>query len=102
MDHQKAISILRDCWEQLVTSGMLESDAPVTDETVILGEDSILDAPRFVALMALLEQALIKQFHNTDFVLVIRDIHDVNKGRDVLILSTLAEYIVIVAAAQSN
>ncbi len=102
MDNQKAMFILHNCWQQLLASGMVENDMPFTEQTVILGEDSILDAPRFVALMSLLEQALIKEFDSTDFVLVIRDIHDVNKGRDVLIISTLAEYIITIASSQSN
>ncbi len=102
MDHQKAMSILHDCWEQLLASGMYESDTPINEQTVILGEDSVLDAPRFVALMSLLEQALIKEFDSADFVLVIRDIHDVNKGQDVLILKTVADYITTIAARKSE
>lgn len=94
--------MLNECWDKLSASGMFVTETMPNEHTILLGEGSLFDPPRFIAFMSILEEKLIREFSNPEFVLVIRDIHDFNNGNPVLTLATTAAFLVALADSQSS
>ena len=86
------MQLIKDTFESMQRSGMLEGEVVVTPEMVILGSGSLLDSLGFVTFISDLEER-VSEAANADIFLVLTELHDFNADQNVLSAIALAKYI---------
>ena len=96
LSYARALQLIQETVAGLRRSGMVETTAPVTAETVLMGAGSPLDSIAFVTFVTELEERLSRET-NQELYLVLKDIHDFNGDAEVLPADTVARYLVKLA-----
>jgi hypothetical protein len=91
MEVEKAIQLIKESFESLSRSGLLEQDVDVKADTVLLGSGSVLDSMGFVTFVTDLEDRLTRET-GEDIFLVLNEIHEFSVDSAYLSVNILACY----------
>jgi acyl carrier protein len=92
MKKEALLEICQESFNSLWQSEMISEKADVNEDTVIIGDDSILDSIAFITLFSEIEDR-IDEKTGKEISLVLSEIHDFNKNRNMLTLGILADFI---------
>ncbi len=92
MTHEQALSVMQEVFNSMKTSGMFDEKSSLDADTVILGVASSFDSLGFVTFISDLEER-ISEAVGDEVYLILTDIHEFNKDKNILSASTLAAFI---------
>lgn len=93
MTEKRALELIIKSFETLKERGMLQRDAVLNNETILLGLGSPLESIGFVTFVTELEDRLIKETKK-DLYLVLNEINEFNVNKPQLSVDALTKYIV--------
>lgn len=89
---EEILLIIRETFESLQRSGIIESGTEVNSDTVILGNTSILDSIAFITFITELEDRLSQQYSENIYI-VLNEITEFNINNPYLTNKILANYL---------
>lgn len=92
MTREQALSVMREVFNSMKTSGIFDENSNLDSDTVILGVGSNFDSLGFVTFISDLEERVSDLVEN-EIYLILTDIHEFNADHAYLSAGTLAQYI---------
>jgi acyl carrier protein len=92
MNKSEIFNIIQEAFDALHTAEMLDEKVIVKPETVLLGNNSVLDSISFITLFSEIEDRLSEASDN-EIYLILSEIHDFNPEEISLNVSVLSDYI---------
>jgi hypothetical protein len=92
MDKQLIKQVIQESFDGLWNSEMIAEKILVSDDTVIIGQGSLLDSIAFITLFSDIEDRLSEKT-GTEIFLVLGDIHEFNESKTALNVGILSDYI---------
>lgn len=92
MDKKEIVKLIQDGMNGLVESGILEKVVIVDSDTILMGEDTVLDSIAFVTLFMDLEERL-NEITGEEIYLLVDEIHEFNPEKTFLTAGVLSAYI---------
>ncbi len=91
-NYQMSLDVIRETFESLKQSGVVDSDVDFSEALIVLGNESKFDSIGFVTFISDLEDR-ISEALNREVFLVLDDINNFNTNNPSLSVKVLSEYI---------
>lgn len=92
MNLSKAEDLIKESFTSLKRSKFIESDVEMNKNTVLLGQNSVLDSMSFVNFITDLEDRIVDHT-GEEFFLVLNNLHEFNEDNPHLNVETLVNYL---------
>jgi len=88
ISQQQVKELIFRALEKIKTTEVVKEDFCISDDTILLGMKGVLDSISFVAFVTDLEEK-IEDITGKECIIKLQEIHDLNEGKDVLIVSDM-------------
>ena len=93
MSSEKYFCMIQEIFDALYDGSMIDRKMTISDDTVLIGPDTVLDSVAFVTLFMDLEERLSDEL-GEDIFLLIDEIHEFNPEDTYLTVKVLVDYMV--------
>lgn len=97
MTEQKIKELIFESLKKIKNSDLVQGDFELNDDTILLGMGGPIDSIAFVAFVADLEERIEDETHK-EFVVRLQEIHNLNEGKNALIVKDMARLLAKIMA----